>query len=222
MNTQEVPLFAGLSAAALHVLERTAVVREFAPGAVLWRAGSTPRAVHIVLEGEVRVHQGSAERVRVLHTEKAGGTLGDVALFAGSSYPATAVAVSRTRCLLLDASAVAAAIQADPAFALRLMQKLAVRVQQLIERLERNTEWPVQSRLAAYLLERAEQAGERAFSLNQTQAELAEELGTVREVVVRTLRDLRERGLLLSAGRGRYRIPDIAALRALARRDLSA
>jgi len=216
VNISQLPLFAGLLPAALNAVQSRSITRDFAPGAVLWRVGGTPKALHIVLEGEVRVHHELGERVRVLHTEGAGGTLGDVALFAGSPYPATAVAAQRTRCLILDAAAVTAIISADPGFALRLLQRLALRVQQLIERLEHTTEWSVQARLARYLLQRATAAELRPFSLGATQAEVAQELGTVREVVVRTLRELRQQGQLETTTRGRYRICDKAALEALA------
>ncbi len=40
------------------------------------------------------------------------------------------------------------------------------------------------------------------------QAALAEELGTVREVLVRSLRELRESGLIVPAGRGRWSVAD--------------
>jgi DNA-binding transcriptional regulator YhcF (GntR family) len=46
--------------------------------------------------------------------------------------------------------------------------------------------------------------------------ELAEELGTVRELVVRALAQLRDAGLVASAGRGRYVVRDLAALTDLA------
>ena len=46
--------------------------------------------------------------------------------------------------------------------------------------------------------------------------QLAEELGTVREVVVRQLRVLQQAGVLRRAGRGRYEILRIDALRAAA------
>jgi hypothetical protein len=49
-----------------------------------------------------------------------------------------------------------------------------------------------------------------------TQAALAAEVGTVREVIVRTLRSLRDRGLIASAGRGRVRVMDRAALQSVA------
>ena len=46
------------------------------------------------------------------------------------------------------------------------------------------------------------------FALGSSQQALAEELGTVREVVVRTLRRFREQGLIEPVGRGRYRVRD--------------
>jgi biotin operon repressor len=50
-----------------------------------------------------------------------------------------------------------------------------------------------------------------------TQHALAEELGTVREVVARELRQLRREGVLVGVGRSRYRAPDLDRLRALVR-----
>ena len=52
-----------------------------------------------------------------------------------------------------------------------------------------------------------------------TQESLAEELGTVREVVMRTLRALRQRGLIRSAGRGKIEVLDAARLRMLVAED---
>jgi CRP-like cAMP-binding protein len=49
-----------------------------------------------------------------------------------------------------------------------------------------------------------------------TQESLAEELGTVREVVMRALRALRKRRIIASAGRGKIEIVDRSALREVA------
>lgn len=46
-----------------------------------------------------------------------------------------------------------------------------------------------------------------------TQAAIAEGLGTVREVVVRSLRHLTQAGVISAAGAGRYRVLDEDALR---------
>ena len=46
-----------------------------------------------------------------------------------------------------------------------------------------------------------------------TQQALAEELGTVREVVSRELRNLTRQKLIVPLGGGRYRLPDLEQLR---------
>lgn len=210
-----VPFLASLNAAAKRELAARAVLRRFAPGAVLWRAGAAPRGVFIVLEGEVRVVRTAGGRRHVIHSEGAGGTLGDVALFRGGPYPATAIAARRTLCLVLSREAIHAAMRADPELAFALLGRLAERVGHLIERLDRRAEH-VPARLAAYLLARSERVGAGTFTLGGTQLEVAEELGTAREVVVRALRTLRDAALIRAVGRGRFEIVDRAGLARLA------
>ena len=71
-------------------------------------------------------------------------------------------------------------------------------------------------RLAALILERHQEAGGGAFGLGGSQTAVAEELGTVREVVVRMLGELRRAGLIRPAGRGRLEVANLTALRRLA------
>jgi GTP-sensing pleiotropic transcriptional regulator CodY len=54
------------------------------------------------------------------------------------------------------------------------------------------------------------------FALAATQAEAAEEMGTVREVLVRALRRFRVAGLVSSPVRGRYIVRDRAGLARIA------
>jgi hypothetical protein len=91
-----------------------------------------------------------------------------------------------------------------------------MRVRELVERLDRVSTQAIPARLAAFLLTRAKSAEALPFTLGLTQAQLAEELGTVRELVVRALAQLRDAGLVASAGRGRYVVRDLAALTDLA------
>ena len=211
-----IPLFAGLNSAALRIIQMQGVIRSYEPDAMLWQAGEAPHALHVVLEGEVRVLRAAGGRQRVVHTEQRGGTLGDVALFADAAYPATAIAATRVRTVALTRDVLHAVFRADPAFALVLLRGVSNRVRHLIQRLEQLGSWSVRARVAHYLLERSESA-RASFSLGMTQQALAEELGTAREVVVRVLRELREEGCIAAAGRGRLRVLDEEQLRALAR-----
>src|SRR3954453_14745730 len=85
--------------AARRALLAGAVERRLGAGEVLFLAGAPARGLFVVLEGRVRVVRGAGGRPHVIHEETAGGTLGEVPMFEGSTYPATAVAAEPTRCL---------------------------------------------------------------------------------------------------------------------------
>jgi CRP-like cAMP-binding protein len=86
-------------------------------------------------------------------------------------------------------------------------------VRELVARLERNTSWSVEGRLSEILLSRHSVAAGKAFKLGVRQAQLAEELGTVREVLVRTLALFCRDGLISRERRGWYRVRDLERLR---------
>jgi CRP/FNR family transcriptional regulator, dissimilatory nitrate respiration regulator len=207
------PLLGALNAAAFVALTERAVARRFAAGEVLWSAGSEPRGLCIVVSGEVRVVRATAGRQYVVHTEGPGGTLGEVPLFSGGRFPATAIASLPTTCLVLSRDLLAQLITLDPEFAFRLLGSLAARVRTLVSRLDRVTGRSVQCRLAGHLIYRYTEANGDVITLGDTQLRVAEELGTVREVLVRSLARLRHAGVIASAGRGRYRVLNEAALR---------
>ena len=211
------PLFAGLNAAALQTLARRSTERRLLPDQVLFTAGSEPDHLIIILTGHVRVVRGHAGRQILVHEECAGGALGEVPLFAGGTYPATAIATEPTRCLLISMDAIRTAIGEDPQLAFVFLRRLALRVRGMVGQLDHLAIHRVEARVARLLLRRhAELQGQSAFLLGRTQTQVAEELGTVREVLVRTLRQLRESGAISAAGRGYYRVEDAARLREVA------
>jgi CRP/FNR family transcriptional regulator len=216
---RQLPLFAGLSDGAFRELAARTIARSFAPGEAVFSAGSKARGMYVVLRGRVRVVRQSAGRRHVLHEEGPGGTLGEVPLFEGGGYPATAIAADDVSCLFLGRDAIAAAMRADPELAWRFLGQLAARVRTLVERLDGVTARSVSQRLAALLVARHAQheADGGAVTLGGTQQEIAEELGTVREVVVRAVRALCESGAIEPLGRGRYRVRNAAKLEELAR-----
>jgi CRP-like cAMP-binding protein len=192
-------------------------------GARLFVAGEAVRGLHVVVSGGVRVVRESVERAVVVHHEGPGGLLGEVALFTDGVYPGSAVATEPTALRLVPADAVRRALAAEPAIAELLLRRLARRAREVIERLDRVAHLTVVRRVALHLLARAaaapahgRAAGPPVVSLGMTQAALAEELGTVKPIVVRELGTLRRLGLVEAVGAGRYRVRDVAGLRALA------
>lgn len=211
------PLFASLSAKSRQRLIAAGTIRRYAAGTTFFRAGDPSAGLFVILIGEARVLRARAGRQRVIHTEGPGGTLGEVPLFEGGTMPADAEAITPVRCLHISESAIHVLIRSDPSIALLFLHRLAGRVRALVERLDRDSTLPLATRLAAFVLARSVAARAESFSLGMTQEALAEELGTVREVVVRGLAQLRRDDVIASAGRGRFSVRDVETLRALAR-----
>jgi CRP/FNR family transcriptional regulator len=205
----------GLNAAARQALLMGATVRRFGSGQVLFVAGSQSRGLYVILEGSVRVLRVAADRQHVVHTEGPGGTLGEVPLFEGGTYPATAVASAPTVCVAFTRDALRAAMAADVSLAWTFLARLAGRVRGLVHRLDGLAAQSVQARLAALILARAG-SGDGAFTLGGTHIEVAEELGTVREVIVRALRELKACGAVAARGRGRLVVRNADVLKRLA------
>lgn len=194
--------------------EQHGIRREYRRGATLFRVGSAPAGLHLVERGHIRIVRGRSRPV-VLHYEGPGGMLGETALFGGTPYPATAIASEPTVCHLLPTGRVWQLLAEDPEAAVHFLRRLATRLGGVIDRLDGMSRTSVAARLAHHLLGRPGVREGRPISLGMTQTELAEELGTVREVVVRELRRLRGAGLVRSAGRGLYRVSDPEGLAAI-------
>jgi CRP/FNR family transcriptional regulator len=209
----ELPLFADLAPATRAKLSAGSALRHFAAGATLFRAGDAVTGLYVVLSGRVRVVRSRDGRQSVVHTEEAGGTLAEVPLFAGGGLPATAIAEVDTRCLHIPKELLAQVMRHDPDVAQLFLRRLALRVRQVVDRLDRLSTQSVMGRLASLLLARANGAAGQPFTLGMTQAAAAEELGTVREVLVRAIATLRREGLVDAAGRGRFVVRNVDALR---------
>lgn len=205
------PLPEGVGETVRTAFARRGVVRTYPARAMLWHAGATPRGLHLVLDGEVRIVRSTGGRSHVIHAGRRGALLGQVPLFAGGGYPATAVAAPSSSCLVVGRPTVVEALARDPAFANHLVTGMAERIRFLVDRLDSRSARTVSRRIMEHLWDRADVRGGTWTRLGVTQAELAQEVGTVREVVVRAMADLRAAGLLESDGRGRYRVPDPGA-----------
>jgi CRP-like cAMP-binding protein len=202
-SIEGVDFLQGLNATARKELMARAVTRRFARGAHLWTAGTEPRGLFVLLSGRVRIVRTTGHRQHVLHIEGPGATLGEVPLFSGGTYPASAIADEPSSCLVIDRGTLVVAMHADPQLGWILLERLARRVRHLVERLSAQTADPVRERLAAHL--RGRPVGpDGAITLGGTQQQVADEIGTVREVVVRLLRQWSREGLLRRVQRGSY------------------
>jgi CRP-like cAMP-binding protein len=198
--------FEGVPRGVVATLAQRGVIVRYPAGGVIFTEGSAPRGWYVVIDGSVRVVRGKGSRQHVIHTEGPGGTMAEVPLFAGGTHPATGIAAEPTTCALFTLKVIRAAMAESEDVSLMLLRRLALRVRSLVNRLDERSAQSVRARLMDFLNQRAATARRGAFSIGMTQLRLAEELGTVREVISRELRELRRAGIVESLGGGRYRL----------------
>jgi CRP-like cAMP-binding protein len=212
------PSLRGLPEATLRRVATMAVEKRYAKGAILFRARAAADGLYIVRSGRVHVSRETDGHVELLHAEGAGCILGEIPSFGGGPFPATAVAHEPTCCVHLPLAGVHRLLADDPAFVRFALAGLASRARVLLRRIDELTATTITSRVADHLLARAGTSLGVAFTLGMSQEELARELGTAREVIVRSLRRLVASGAIERAGRSRFRVRNVDALRAIASR----
>lgn len=136
-----------------------AFICEYEAGKALWAVDTHLDHLVVVLEGQVRIVREVRGRKAVVHTEGPGGTLGEVPLFASGPTRLAAIAMERTRCLIITRRGIEIAMAMDPQVVWVLLQRMALRVRILVDRLDHIERQNSRSRLAALLIHMAEEAG---------------------------------------------------------------
>lgn len=192
------------------LLDGQTVVRA-AAGGILYRPGEVA-GLHLVVEGLVRVSMASEEGRQVtVRYARRGDVLGVPVTVSGSA-PVFAQAVTDSVVVTTRPGLLPQLGQRDPRVGLWMAEELAARVGGLLQELAMNTFWPVRRRLARHLLDLAANAQQgEALLVQASHQELADHVGTVREVVARTLRSLRSDGYITTDGDG-IRVTDPHAL----------
>ncbi len=180
-------------------------------GAVLFHPGEAVKGYVLVLEGTVSVHLvGPTGRGIVLYRVAAGqscvqSTLG--LLGGDAAYSAEAVADTPCRLVILPGGVFLDLLDTSAGFRAVVFAAFAARMQEMMRLTERMTFGRVSERLARLLLDEAGPDG----TLRATQDDIAQTLGTAREVVARNLAAMEGAGLV-RRGRGRVSVTDRAGL----------
>lgn len=195
-------LFANLDPQALRELAALAHQRHLAPGGLLFLAGEPAAGLFVIASGRIRAFRTNAQgREQTIHIEQDGATLAEVPVFDDGVYPATAVAEQPTTVLFLEKSAVREFILRHPAVGLTALKLMAGRLRGHAELVDALALQQVGQRLARWLLSTSRESGTRTeagmeFDFALSNEQLAGRVGSVREVVSRTLARLERQGLI--------------------------
>jgi CRP/FNR family transcriptional regulator len=166
-------------------------------GGVLYREKDTPRCA-VVRAGLVRVFLRSARGRQVtVRYARPGEVLGVAAAVAGPS-PVAVEALLDSTLLMFDATALADEARRDARVAWAVAGELGRRLYEALDEVGANAFGSVRERIARHLLDASSPGKEGRLVVAITQQQLADAVGSAREVVARALRALRAEGLVRS------------------------
>ena len=185
---------------------------EYPAGSTIYRPGAAPRTL-LVVRGLLRVYMSSPEGRRVTVRDVREREVLGLALMIGGPADVTAQTLYESTLFRIDAATLAAAARADGRVAWTLAEELTRWLQATLQQTAINTFGSVRQRIAAHLLDLAsvQQRPRGDLVAQVSQQELADAVGSVREVVARVLRDFRL-ARLVATSPDRVQILDAAGL----------
>ena len=180
-----------LPAHLLDALAEHGNTRTFRANAILITEGDASDSLHIVLKGRLRAFGSSEDGREVVLAEHGPGEyVGELSLD-GAARSASVRALEATTCCVVPGSQLRAFLAAHPDFALHLSHKLGRMVRRLTAQVKSLALQDVYGRLVRVLMELSDEVGgERVVREKLTQQEIADRIGSLREMVNRVMKDL--------------------------------
>jgi CRP/FNR family transcriptional regulator, cyclic AMP receptor protein len=173
---------------------------DYPAGTTIYREGESPRAV-LVIEGLLRVYMTSAAGRQVTVRYARGADVLGIAVLVGGPVNVAVQALAPCSLFRINARTLLEAARQDARVAWAVAEELNRRLYDTLQQTAINAFGSVRQRLAAHLLDLAsvQQRPEGRLVAHVSQQELADAVGSVREVVARVLREFRLAGLVATA-----------------------
>lgn len=173
---------------------------------------------YFLRSGKARIFRTGADgREQSFRIVSSGDTFGEVPVFDARPNPASVEALTECEVILIPTAAVIDTIGRYPEVAVPLLVHFARRLRSFTELVEQISLQTVPSRIARYLYQVAREEGVQTeegvvIARDITQQDLASLVGSVREVVSRSLKVMEDEGIVVIRRREMV-IRDLAALR---------
>ena len=173
------------------------VARAFPPHAILINEGDTTDSLYIVLSGRVKVYASSDDGREVVLTEYGPGEyFGELAID-GEKRSASIKAIESCTCRVVQGSELRQFLAENPDFAVHLTRKLIRMVRRLTGQVRSMALQDVYGRMVRVLTEMSEPEGEeRVMRRKLTQQDIADRIGSSREMVNRVMKELTAGGYI--------------------------
>lgn len=186
----------------------------FPRGAVLFREGEPGKEMYVVQSGRVNVSKKVGDVEKILAALGPGEFLGEMSILNNRPRSATATCAEDSKLLVIDGKTFEAMIRGNAEIAIRMIKKLAARVQESNEQIETLLFSDASTRVVHFLAHAAEKApkGPAGHRLAFGPAELAGHAGVRAEQADEVLQKLLK-AKIVAMDAGALAVPDVAKVR---------
>jgi CRP/FNR family transcriptional regulator len=196
------------------------VVRSYAPRELIALEGAPNHGFFLLRSGRARIFRSGAEgREQILRLLHPGHTFGEVPVFDHGPQPANVEALEHCEAILVPAESFRRLVHQHPDIAIKMLGHFARRIRSFTYLVEQISLQSVHQRIARYLYFAAREEGIPSpegivVPRTITQQDLAALVGSVREVVSRTLKVMEDDGII-EVRRREFLVRDLDALHRL-------
>jgi CRP/FNR family cyclic AMP-dependent transcriptional regulator len=194
---QRVPLFSQLSAVELQRVVDVARERAYPRNSVILFEDDPGDALFVVATGQVKVVLiGEDGREVILSVMGPGEFFGEMSLLDDEPRSAHVIAMEDSSLAVLRREDFEGLLTQTPQIALALLRELSRRLRRADEKVGSLVLLDVQGRVARLLLDMAGEEGGERITRRLTHHTIAQMIGSSRETVSRTMRDLTDKGMI--------------------------
>ena len=199
---KNVPLFSGLSQKEINTIGNIAHKKVFHKNNIILQKGDEGEALYIILSGRIKVTLVSeAGKEIILAILKGGDFFGEMSLLDNEPRSANVVAVEDTIILTIYRNDFNYLTKNNPSISLNLLNHLSLRLRHANKKIGSLALLDVCGRIANLFLDMAKEEGKGILLMERlTHSEIANMIGSKREVVSRALKCLKEGGYIKVIG----------------------
>lgn len=189
--------FEGLDEASLDTVVEHMTLCQFDGEETIFFEGEPSAGLHIMESGSAKIYRLSPQgRQYIVNILTEGATFNEVSVYGGGTNPVDVAALEKSTVWVIGVDVLRQLVSFHPAYAQKIINNLAGNLRGLVQRVSEMAFFQVTHRLARLLCSLPEEALNGPKSTRLTQEQIAEQLGSVREVVARSLRELKRSGAI--------------------------
>lgn len=202
MDLREIKLFEGIFDDDNATVIRYSYNKRYRKNAIILTQGDTSDSVYAVLSGRLRNYLDDEQgREMTLGILEPGDFFGEIASLGGARRPSNVVALEDSTLAIIPRYNLERCIAKSPEVGTRIINHLVQRVEDLIKEVGALAFKDVNARVVRLLNKSAKQDGSRKITPPMTQQDIADAIGSSREMISRSLKSLKDAGYVSVDGK---------------------